>query len=66
MRFHAPLPYMVVLQGRPQPQPHMRLCPVAQAVVGQVEPKRVVTITRANLWLLQAPGQREQCVWDQQ
>jgi hypothetical protein len=23
-----------------------------------------MTITRANLWLAQAPGQTEQCVWD--
>jgi hypothetical protein len=37
---------------------------MAQAVVGQVEPKLGVAITRANLWLVQAPGQTEQCVWD--
>ncbi len=29
---------------------------MAQAVVGQVEPKLGVAITRANLWLVQAPG----------
>ena len=43
---------------------HFWACPVAQAVVGQVEPKLGVAITRANLWLVQAPGQTEQCVWD--
>ncbi len=30
---------------------------------GQVEPNLGVTITRANLWLVQAPAQTEQCVW---
>ena len=43
---------------------HFWACPVAQAVVGQVEPKLGVAITRANLWLVQAPGHTEQCVWD--
>ncbi len=37
-------------------------CPVAQAVMGRVEPKLV--ITRAIVWLVQAPGQTEQSVWD--
>jgi hypothetical protein len=37
---------------------------VAQAAVGQVEPRLGTAITRANLWLAQAPGHTEQCVWD--
>jgi hypothetical protein len=45
-------------------QHHFWACPVAQAVVGQVEPRLGTAITRANLWLVQAPGQTEQCVWD--
>ncbi len=38
--------------------------PNAQAVVGQVEPRLGTTITRANMWLVQAPVYTEQCVWD--
>jgi hypothetical protein len=41
-----------------------RACPVARAVVGQVEPNLGLPITRANLWLVQAPEQTEQYVWD--
>jgi hypothetical protein len=37
--------------------------PAAQAVVGQVEPRLGTTITRAHVWLVQAPGHTEQCVW---
>ncbi len=37
---------------------------MAQAVVGQVEPRLGETITRAHVWLVQAPGHTEQCVWD--
>jgi hypothetical protein len=33
-------------------------------VVGQVEPRLGETITRAHVWLVQAPGHTEQCVWD--
>ncbi len=32
--------------------------------MGQVEPRLGTAITRANLWLVQAPGHTEQCVWD--
>jgi hypothetical protein len=45
-------------------QHHFWACPVAQAVVGQVGPRLGTAITRAYLWLAQAPGQTEQCVWD--
>ncbi len=38
---------------------HCWACPVAQAVVGQVELQLAVVITRANLWLVWAPGQIE-------
>ncbi len=37
---------------------------MAQAVVGQEEPRLGETITRANVWWVQAPGHTEQCVWD--
>jgi hypothetical protein len=43
-------------------QHHFWACPVAQAVVGQVEPMRGKTSTRANAWLVQAPGHTERCV----
>jgi hypothetical protein len=42
-------------------QHHFWACPVA--VVGQVEPRLGETITRAHVWLVQAPGHTEQCVW---
>ncbi len=29
-----------------------------------MDPKLGVAITRANLWLVQGPGQTEQCAWD--
>jgi hypothetical protein len=45
-------------------QHHFWACPVSQAVVGQVEPRLGETITRANVWLVQAPGHTEHCVWD--
>jgi hypothetical protein len=43
---------------------HFWVCLVARAVVGQVEPKLGVALMRANLWLVQAPEQAKQCVWD--
>jgi hypothetical protein len=51
---------------RPQSTIHFWACPVGQAFVGHVEPKRGgLSPTRVNLWLLQqAPGQTEQCLWD--
>ncbi len=52
-------------ESRDTPRQHQFwACPVAQAVVGQVEPRLGTTITRANVWLVQAPGHTEQCVWD--
>jgi hypothetical protein len=50
--------------GESRDTPRILACPVAQAVVGQVEHKLGMTITRANLWLAQVPGQTEQCVSD--
>lgn len=45
-------------------QHHFWACTVARAVMGQVEPKVGVTVTRAQLWLARAPEPTEQCVWD--
>ena len=52
----------------PQPCPpgahHFWDCPVAQAVVQQIAAHAPVPITRAHIWLAEAPTGLQQCVWD--
>lgn len=43
---------------------HFWECPVAQAVVQQIAAHVPGPITRANVWLAEAPPGVQQCVWD--
>ena len=43
---------------------HFWECPVAQAVVQQVAAYTPGPISRAHVWLAEAPAGMEQCVWD--
>ena len=43
---------------------HFWECPVAQAVVQQIAAHAPGPITRANVWLAEAPAGMQQCVWD--
>lgn len=54
-------------QQAPQCSPrahHFWECPVAQAVVQQIAAYVPGPITRANVWLAEAPTGVQQCVWD--
>ena len=54
-------------QQAPQCSPrahHFWECPVAQAVIQQVTAYVPGTISRANVWLAEAPIGVQQCVWD--
>ena len=43
---------------------HFWECPVAQAVTQQIAAHVPGPITRANVWLAEAPAGMQQCVWD--
>ena len=43
---------------------HFWFCPVAQAVLQQLESRIADSVTRVHVWLVQAPPGVTQCVWD--
>ena len=43
---------------------HFWFCPVAQAVIAQLETQLGAGVTRAQVWLVQAPPGVQSCVWD--
>ena len=51
--------------GRASPRlHHFWFCPVAQAVLEQLESRITGQVTRRQVWLVQAPPGVAQCVWD--